>query len=210
VVETAVSIGGIRPRLVVVWGLLLLLVIAIAAIEIKDRAQSSTAETEQVRDPRMLLPVSVSELGAVEIAHNGTLHRFERDAGGVWFYHGVHTPAQGAHGHQADPAVAKRIDSAFTALGRAHLERQFPLDRGVKEYGLTTPQLVILLYRPKQTQPLAQFAVGDVAPDTYSRYIMTVGRASVGTIPNYQIENLLGLIKEMSSGGAPAANPKSS
>jgi uncharacterized protein DUF4340 len=196
VVETAVSAPRSKRRVLVVWVVLLALIGAIAVIEVQDRARSRSADANDARDPRMLLPVAVADLGAVEIAHAGVMHRFERDATGTWFYHGVHTPVQGAHGHQTDPVLAKRIDAALTALGRAHIEREFGLEKGVAEYGLNTPQMVILLYRSNQQQPLAQYAIGDVAPDTYSRYMMVVGRSKVGTIPNYQIENLLGLIKE--------------
>jgi hypothetical protein len=192
-----VSSKAIRPRLVAIWGLLLVLVVAIAAIELKDRADAP-ADPDSVRDPRMLLPVPVGQLGVVEIAHAGALHRFERDSTGGWFYHGVHTAAQGAHAHQPDPALAQRIDTALTAFGRTHIEREMSLAKGPQEYGLANPQMVILVYLPKELKPLAQYAVGDVAPDTYSRYILVVGRPNVGTIPNYQIENLLGLIKAAS------------
>jgi hypothetical protein len=192
-----VSSKAIRPRLVAIWGLLLVLVVAIAAIELKDRADAP-ADPDNVRDPRMLLPVPVAQLGVVEIAHAGALHRFERDSAGGWFYHGVHTAAQGMHAHQPDPALAQRIDTALTAFGRTHIEREMSLAKGPQEYGLANPQMVILVYLPKELKPLAQYAVGDVAPDTYSRYILVVGRPNVGTIPNYQIENLLGLIKAAS------------
>jgi len=191
-----VSAPRSKRRVLVVWVVLLALIGAIAVIEVQDRARSRSADANDARDPRMLLPVAVADLNAVEIAHAGVMHRFERDATGTWFYHGVHTPVQGAHGHQTDQVLAKRIDAALTALGRAHIEREFGLEKGVAEYGLNTPQMVILLYRSNQQQPLAQYAIGDVAPDTYSRYMMVVGRSKVGTIPNYQIENLLGLIKE--------------
>jgi len=198
-----VSARAIRPRLLAIWGLLLVLVVAIAAIELRDRA-NAPLDPDNVRDPRMLLPVPLAQLGVVEIAHAGALHRFERDSAGGWFYHGVHTGAQGAHAHQPDPALAQRIDTALTAFGRTHIEREMSLAKGPQEYGLASPQMVILVYAPKELKPLAQYAVGDVAPDTYSRYILVVGRPNVGTIPNYQIENLLGLIKAASEESAKA------
>ena len=55
--------------------------------------------------------------------------------------------------------------------------------------------MLILVYRPDDLQPLAQYAVGDLAPDTLSRYVLVVGSAVVATIPNYQIDHLLGLIE---------------
>jgi hypothetical protein len=53
-------------------------------------------------------------------------------------------------------------------------------------------------------QPLAQYAVGDVAPDGLSRYVLQVGSASVVTIADYQITNLLDLIQAVGGGSAPA------
>jgi Domain of unknown function (DUF4340) len=70
-----------------------------------------------------------------------------------------------------------------------------PTGVSVQQYGLANPQMVILVYRPQQLQPLLQVAVGDVAPDKLSRYVMVVGSTSVVTIANYQIDNLLTLIK---------------
>jgi hypothetical protein len=205
VVETKVSSRSGRPRLILVWGLLLLLIGAIAVIELGDF--ETNVGLSETRDARALLPIPVSQVGAIEILHAGVLHRFERDPTGAWFYHGVHQAAQAAHPHQADPAMAKRIESAFAGFDRTQTERQLPLAQGGKEYGLTAPQMLILVYRPREQQPLAQYAVGDVAPDTYSRYVMIVGRPNVVTIANYQIDNLLALLKDASSaptGGQPS------
>src|SRR5207249_7729767 len=146
-------------------------------------------------DPRMLLPVPVDQLGAIEVANAGTLHRFERDPSGTWFYHGVHTGSEGTHAHNADPAMAARIERAFLAFGRTRIERQFSLTTLSGDYGVATPETIILVYRPNDPQPLAQYAVGDIAPDTVSRYVLVVGTSTVATIPNYQIDNLLALIQ---------------
>ncbi|HEU5283039.1 MAG TPA: hypothetical protein VFU53_04450, partial [Burkholderiales bacterium] len=58
--------------------------------------------------------------------------------------------------------------------------------------------------------PLVQYAVGDLAPDQFSRYVQAVGSPTVITIANYQIDNLLGLIQAVSGGQtdqAAAAKP---
>ena len=179
-------------RLVAAWLLLAVLAVVIATIEYVDRrATASSAQT----DARALLRATVDELGAVEIADRGRLHRFERDATGAWFYHGVHTEATAAHAHTPDPALAERIARAFDAFGRARIERQFPLDRNADVYGVATPEVVVLAYRRGQSQPLTQYAVGHIAPDTASRYVMVVGSPVVVTIPNYQIDNLLDLVR---------------
>lgn len=185
-----------RRGLTVVWLLLGLLTVGIAVVEWTDhlRARSGGAGTA---DPRLLLPVPLAALGAIEIADVGMVHRFERDATGAWFYHGAHGVAEGAHSHDPDPARAERIAKAFAALGRARAERDFPLDRDGAAYGITAPELVILVYRPGQSQPLIQYAVGHVAPDTVSRYVAVVGRPVVVTIPAYQIDNLRDLVRSM-------------
>src|SRR5207244_9043520 len=140
--------------------------------------------------PRLLLPVSLDQLGASGVANAGTLYRFERAAAAAWFYHGVPTGSEGAHAHNADPAMAARIERAFAALGRTRIERQFALKTPTGDYGVTTPETLILVYRPNDTQPLVQYAVGDIAPDTVSRYVLVVGSSTGATIPNYQIANL--------------------
>jgi hypothetical protein len=62
---------------------------------------------------------------------------------------------------------------------------------------------VILVYRPGQSQPLVQYAVGHLAPDTVSRYVTVVGHPVVVTIPAYQIDNLRDLVRAL--GAAPAS-----
>ncbi len=183
-----------RPRLVAVWLVLVVLVGAIVVIELTDRG-GPTSRPDSTRDTRMLLPVPADQLGAIEVANAGILHRFERDAAGAWFYHGVHTGSEGTHAHDPDPSMAARIEHAVAAFGRTRIERQFALNRDVKDYGVTTPQILILVYGPNQPQPLVQYAVGEIAPDMFSRYVLAVGSSAVATIPNYQIENLLALIE---------------
>ncbi len=185
--------AGVRHGLVAVWLLLAVLTVAIVVSEylVRRRVTSGSAGDG---DGVTLLSVPINQLGAVEIADRGRLHRFERDAAGAWLYHGEHSGATADHTHTTDPVLAERIERAFAALGRARIERRFPLDRGGAAYGLAVPELLILIYRPNQPQPLAQFAVGHVAPDTVSRYVMLVGSPEVVTIPKYQIDNLLALV----------------
>lgn len=202
---------GLSPRLTVVWGVLLVLGAAIVAIELVDRARTQRDDSEQAsRDPRLMLPVPLEQVGAIEVAYAGAVHRFERDAAGGWFYHGVHAKADAAHTHQADPIMTQRIETALEGFGRTRMERTLPTGVAIEQYGLANPQMVILVYRPNELQPLLQVAVGDVAPDKLSRYIMAVGRASVVTIANYQIDNLLGLIKAAVESGQGQAASKSS
>jgi len=199
--------SGLNPRLTVVWGLLLVLAGAIVAIELADRARTQREDSEQPRrDPRLLVPVPLEQVGVIEVAHAGAVHRFERDAAGAWFYHGVHAKSDAAHTHHADPAMAQRIETALQGFGRTRMERDLPAGLALQQYGLANPQMVILVYGPKELQPVLQVAVGDLAPDKLSRYVMVVGRPSAVTIANYQIDNLLALINaavESGQGTAP-------
>lgn len=200
--------GGGRRKVVVVWLLLAALVVAIVLINRHDRAEIANA-TVETREARMLLPIPMADIGAVEIAHNGTVNRFERDATGAWFYHGVHSGAEQQHAHGSDPATSARIEKSLAGFGRTSMERQFPLNVQNDEFGVTRPEIFIMVYRPKEMQPLSRYAVGTVAPDKLSRYVLPVGSTQVVTIPEFHIENLLTLIRDMGT-VAPAASPDKS
>jgi hypothetical protein len=204
VVEAALSEGRLRPRLIAVWVALLALAGVIVAVEVAKRPAEQARSEDESRD-RMLLPLAVDQLGAIELAHAGILHRFERDAAGNWFYHGAHTASEAAHEHQTDPAAATRIGQAFAALGRARIERELEAGARVNDYGVASPELLILAYRPKEPLPLVQYAVGDLAPDQFSRYVQAVGSSSVITIANYQIDNLLSLIQAVAGAAGQTA-----
>jgi hypothetical protein len=182
---------SLPPRLVGVWLALFGLVALIVLIDYENTERPTA-------DDNLLLPVPVGELAAVELGHAGALHRFERDASGEWFYHGAHAASEPGHAHQSDPVASQRIAAAFAALGRARIERRLPYDRGSRQYGLAAPQMILLVYKSADAGPLAQYAIGDVAPDTFSRYVQRNGSTEVVTIPNYQVENLLALLKDQS------------
>jgi hypothetical protein len=188
-----INSGGLSPRLIFVWILLALLLGAIAWIEFADRANMPSIDAKSGRDPRRLLPVDISEVG------------FERDTVGNWYYHGAHAGSEKQHGHQTDPALAARIAKSLSAFDRARMEREFPFKQEGDNFGVVVPSVIILVYRPKELAPFAQYAVGDLAVDTVSRYVHVMGSPVVITLPNYQIENLLALIKEVAGASGPAA-----
>ncbi|MGH7323993.1 MAG: hypothetical protein ACREJ9_05010 [Candidatus Rokuibacteriota bacterium] len=196
------SAAGTRTRLLAVWLVLLGFMVAIVALELTDLVGPTPgpdSHGQVVPDARMLLPVPVDQLGAIEIGHARTIHRFERNAAGLWSYHSAHSESEGPHVHQAEPSMAARIESAFAAFGRTRIERRLALDRNAAEYGVGMPGMFILVYRPNDRQPLAQYAIGDIAPNALSRYVLRVGTSAVVTIPNYQIDNLLALIEGVTS-----------
>lgn len=178
-------------RLLAVWLALFALVALIALIEYEDAARSA----QETGEENLLLPLPVAQLGAIELGAAGALHRFERDAGGAWFHHGAHAGSEAAHAHQADPAAAQRIAAVFGALGRARIERRIPYDGNSREYGVMPPRILLVIYTGEDARPLAQYAIGDVAPDSFSRYAHRAGSAEVVTIPNYHVENLLTLTR---------------
>jgi hypothetical protein len=184
-----------------VWLVFAGLLAVVVTVEYRDVLASRSARSSS-DDSDRLVPIPVDQLGAIEIAQAGTLHRFERRATGAWFYHGAHSGAEAAHAHASDPAMAARIDQAFQAFGRARMERRLPAAADPRMYGLTAPAMVVLLYRAGDRQPLAQYAVGDVAADTVSRYVDVVG-VGVVTIPTYQVDNLRALVAAVA--GAPGA-----
>ena len=190
---------ALRTRVAAIWLLLAALVGVIAVTEYTDPASTQAGGASRA-DPSRLLPVAVGQLAAVEVADAGTRHRFERGATGAWFYHGAHTGAEAAHAHAVDPAEAERIERALLAFGRTRIERRVgrPPDAGA--YGVTTPRIIILAYRANDPQPVVQYAVGDMAPDTVSRYVDVVGGVGVVTIPSYPIDSLLTLIRGLEAG----------
>ena len=83
--------------------------------------------------------------------------------------------------------MAERIAKAFAGFDRARIERQFPAEWDWNAYGVAKPQMIVLVYRPNDPQPLAQYAVGDIAPDTLSRYVMVIG--SSGDIDHCELSD---------------------
>jgi hypothetical protein len=210
VVETALSGKRTDWKLAGIWLVLAGLVLAIGFLKYSDWTQSrNEAYRQGAVDERSLLPVSLERLSVIEIAHAGTLHRFERDEAGAWFYHahGVNTGVQAPHGHVADAVLAEKIAFSFSALGRARIERELDA-KDNRQYGVTLPDTLVLVYGDYGVKPLAQYAIGDVAPDTLSRYVLIVEDSRVVMIADYQIENLMNLIQTVSATPteAPAGN----
>ncbi|MFM9885429.1 MAG: hypothetical protein ACKVQT_20585, partial [Burkholderiales bacterium] len=79
-------------RVVVAWSVLACMIAAIIGIELFDRNAASEDEAagRSVDRARLVLPVPIEQLSAIEVVHGGAIHRFERDAARQWFYHGVH------------------------------------------------------------------------------------------------------------------------
>ncbi len=191
---------------------IILLVIAVlgVVIFIKEREYIQTIEAPAgARDEKWLFPIPLEEVGAIEVMRKGQLHRFEKDGKGTWFYHGQQDgPNATEHAHRADPLAASTIVQAIAMFSRTRKEQPIPLEPGKDEFGVSRPDILIMIYREKKTDPVGRFAIGTVSPDGYSRYLLPVGASEAVTIPEYQITNLMAMIDAVSKNApAPAAAP---
>lgn len=200
------SNGRIRPRLVAVWGIVIALAAVIVVVERNDQAQEGMEMAGLAGRERMLVTAPLDQIGALEIVAAGEMHRFERDPAGVWFHHGAHAKVDGAHGHRTDPVLAETIGRAVAAFSAARLERDFRLDPKENTFGLSTPGMVILVYRSGEAQAMAQYAIGDIAPDTTSQYVLPIGGDRIFTVAAYQFENLANLVTKAKAAEVAAAS----
>lgn len=198
--------AGASRRLWIVWVLLALLVGGIAWLQSGEERHSADDGHGHNRESRDLLPLAVAEVGVVEIALDGQLHRFERDPNGSWFYHGAHAQAGAGHGHATDPALAQRIAKSLNALDKARMERDAPFDKDNDRFGVVVPKMILIVYKTGESQPLAQYAIGDKAPDDLVRYVHRLGTNKVVTLPQYHIDNLQDLVAAASA-SVPLALP---
>ncbi len=188
-------------KLWLIWGVLIVLAVVIWRGEVR---RSNEISAMSVRETKRLLPAPIEEIGVVEVMVKGTMHRFERASNGKWFYHGIHDASQPGHEHSIDATQSEAIANAFTGFGRMQREQQVPLKGGDDEYGVSRPDIFIIVYRSANAEPLARYAAGNVTPDGYSRYLLPVGAAEIVTVPEFHITNLLNLIDAMKA-KAPAA-----
>ncbi len=196
-----------RSKLVIIW----ITVLALAAlIFVKERQLAKSQEEPEGNRPKWLIPIALEEIGAIEVMRKGQLHRFERDDKGIWFYHGQQDVANAAeHAHRADPLAANTISQAVAMFSRTRKEQPIPLQPGKDEYGVSRPDILIMVYNPKKSEPVARFSVGIVSPNGYSRYVLPVGATEAVTIPEYQITNLMAMIDAVSKNPLPTSQAPS-
>ena len=196
-----------RSKLIIIW----ITVLALAAlIFVKERQLAKSEEEPDSNRPKWLIPIALEEIGAIEVMRKGQLHRFERDDKGIWFYHGQQDVANAAeHAHRADPLAANTIAQAVAMFSRTRKEQPIPLQPGKDEYGVSRPDILIMVYNPKKSEPVARYSVGMVSPNGYSRYVLPVGATEAVTIPEYQITNLMAMIDAVSKNPLPISQAPS-
>jgi hypothetical protein len=166
------------------------------------RLQGKAGSAVAGRAADLLLPVSMTQVWAIEIVASGKLTRFERDAAGAWFRHvGQHTHTAGGAVHVADPNQATIIDAAFSALDLAVAEaRVAPGDAAhLAQYGLVLPTLIVLLYARDSSTPLARLEFGAPA-DRLDRYARLVPDGMVVTVAEFEPRRLTELLKAVGAG----------
>lgn len=177
-----------RSRSKIIWGVLAVLLVMVAVIEFNDRSSPPVRDDghgHSSSGPSMLMPAPMEEIDAIEIAAAGNLHRFSRDANNAWFYHGIHAGPEEVHEHVPDPVMSEIIGKSFGLLGRARIERRFELTDD-DPFGVTKPEMIILVYVTDLVTPRIKYSVGDLAPDELSRYVHIVAGSGVVSIPGYK------------------------
>ncbi len=193
--------GDTGSRSKIVWIALAALLLLLAVQQLRDRAQQRELAAVP-SGPQRVMPAALEEIGAIEIAVEG-VHRFSRDDTGAWFYHGVHDGPQAAHEHDPDPEMSLTIKKAFEALARARIERRLEMPEKDDPFGVTRPNMIILVYLAGQIEPRIRYHVGDLAPDELSRYLHVADTRDVITLPNYQIANLEKLLATVTAKPVP-------
>src|SRR5262249_49353120 len=111
-----------------------------------------------------LLPVSIAQIWAMEIASRGMLNRFERDPDGLWFHHvGQHVHTPGGFVHHADPKLARLIEAELAGLDGLPIARTVarrPDEGELDSFGLEHPATILLLYSRDSAGPVARIEFG--------------------------------------------------
>lgn len=201
--------GRAPPRRVPVAAAAWLGVLALGLAAVVWQAAQPVAAPERDADDIAAAPLVTAPLAqwsAVELLGSDGLHRFERDPSGRWLRHADAAGESADHRHEAEAAAAERIATVFGAFSRAGIERRIAVAEPAQlaAYGLDRPPLIVMI-RGLEGRPVLTLEVGQLAPDGLSRYVRLPRDGSVLTIPNYQVDGLLGLTRAASSAGAPAS-----
>jgi hypothetical protein len=198
-----------RPRLLIVWCLLAMLLGAIALHE-----ATGLFAPDPPQPPTGTIPMFAfgePDLGQVEIIYRGQSAVLMRDPNGLWFQHGAghrHGGGAGASGaadgatpddvHASDPEQAAKIAEQLAVTTRMLADRRVEPEQGLDAYGLFDPQAVFLFYgrrgdQPDYGRPLDVLYVGDLLPTEYAYYTMRDGDDALFLVPRYQIALMLAL-----------------
>jgi hypothetical protein len=199
----AAAVMARSGRSTALWLAVLALALAAVAWQAVRPAGPAAIDEDNVA-AAPLIAASEASWTAVELLGPEGLQRFERDAANRWLKHADVAGEVADHQHRADAASAERIGAAFGTFSRTGIERSLVVDPGaLAAYGLERPLLIVLI-RGAEGRPVLTLEVGNVAPDGLSRYARLPRDGSVMTIPGYQIDGLLALVKAAPAASAPA------
>lgn len=191
---------SIRSTTLLWLGVLALALAAVAWQAVRPAGPAAIDEDNVAAAPLIAAPEP--SWSAVELLGPEGLQRFERDSANRWLKHADAAGEAAEHQHRADAASAERIKAVFGTFSRTGIERSLVVDpSALAVYGLERPLLIVLI-RGAEGRPVLTLEVGNVAPDGLSRYVRLPRDGSVMTIPGYQIDGLLALVK-----AAPASAP---
>lgn len=191
-----------RPRLLAVWGVLVVLVAGIVALEVTGLFDPEPpAPTGSIP----MFPWTEADLGGIEAFYQGRHSALMRDPDGLWFLHSAShshaAPADGASAgtadvHRADPESAAKIKEQLVIAARMIADRRLHPERGLDTYGLANPPVMIAFYGrtadgADYSKPLDVLYVGDLMTTEYAYYAMVDGFEDMLLVPRYNVSLLL-------------------
>ncbi len=196
--------GVTRPRLLVIWLVLLAL---IGGIVVADRTRIFDSDPPPPAGSISVFQFTEADLGSVEVLYKGQFAALMRDPGGQWFLHDANhchgAAAAGADApagetHSADPARAAEIVEQLSVTARMTADRRVEPERGLESYGLDNPQTTFAFYGKAVGDDVPSrlnvLYVGDLLPTEYTYYAKREGEDDLLLIPRYFVALLLALI----------------
>ena len=176
------------------WTILAVLLLIIGLLKSKGLDEPKPMHDHRLQGTsKFLIPDKIDGIGAIEIVISQKIHRYQKNDKNIWFFHIPHAENHKLHSHDTIGEYSNLIAQTLTGFGRTQKERNFSFDFRKDEYGVVSPKMYILVFKdPKDISPYLRISVGDVAPDTLSRYILV--KSQVFTIANFHIEKLLNLV----------------
>ncbi|MAW33163.1 MAG: hypothetical protein CMK56_02005 [Proteobacteria bacterium] len=176
------------------WTILAVLLLIIGLLKSKGLDEQKPVHNHKFHGTsKFLIPDKIDGIGAIEIVISQKIHRYQKNDKNIWFFHMPHAGHHKTHSHDTIGEYTDVIAGTLTGFGRTQKERNFSFDLRKDEYGVVNSNMYILIFKdPNDLSPDLRISVGDVAPDTLSRYILV--KSQVFTIANFHIEKLLNLV----------------
>jgi len=170
-----------------------------------DQAQRLLRSAAQVegtqRSGRWLLSVSINQIWSIDVAIDGKVHRFERDAAGDWL---LRRSGQKAHTWSAtsiaEPEKARRIAATLAALEQTWVWAILPSDAEgaeLSEKGVPQASVSALFYARDNTVPVAKFEIGQSIDDRSGRFVRIDAKSNLFAVSADEADRLGDLVKSL-------------